>query len=577
MKTRFIFGVALFAVSLIASCDTGEKEAANLPKGIDAGRDAFVADSRASVETNTSLDAGVMARGMDAVVEAASAAKDVASSDLAPVVDSNSGTISAPDVSNDLGIDADTSVFVVVPDARPSDMLIFAPDANQDRYAADGAAVIPPIGSDAARDSFVPDTAPWGPEVLLSVPDAFIAVPDVFVAGPDTLPLLPDVGPDFAPDAFIATPDVFVGASDTLPLQPDTTPDTVPVCTTGTLCGNSCVDTASDPANCGTCGHVCPANNSCYGGVCSCYHVAPEAAYGNDHEIHLLCGATHFASVVITNASIGGTFSAVLRSRPGTDINGWGPGHHLAAFLARSDAAGPVKPLASATASAEGITITASGSVNRAGGSYGTWNTTILLAFDQAGKKVSGTGSYQVNLAGSLAAAGADLNLGRMASNYLTNVPLQCGGTGNTGDTSQVQIERVGLSTAVWDWVTYPSTCPSDPSTNMTIDAVGNCNDVDTDTMQLTHPTIASVYKPGYSLNLESLSGTPMMIFCGTYTEGVTDNRCPGIDVSRCPFDDNLGMEHIVKQGTETGTSLSFKLTSLSYAMSGDGAAKCCP
>jgi len=303
----------------------------------------------------------------------------------------------------------------------------------------------------------------------------------------------------------------------------------------------------------------------------------PEAAYGDNHEIHLHCGATHFSSIVITNASVGGSFSAVLRSRPGTDINGWGPGHHLAAFLGDSDAAGPVKPSVSATASADGITIVSSGSVNRAGGSYGTWSTSFLLVYDQPGKRVSASGSYQVNLAGSLAAAGADLNLGRMASNHLIDVPLQCGGLGDTGDTSQVRIERVGLSMAVWDWTAYPSTCPSEQSTNMTIDAVGNCNDVDTKAMELTDPTIDSVYKPGYRLNFESLSGTPMMIFCGTYTKGVTDDRCPGIDVSRCPFDDNLGMEHIVKQGTENGTSLSFKLNSVSYAMPGDGAASCCP
>jgi hypothetical protein len=551
-----------------------------LPKGIDAGRDAAVTDSRAYGGTGAVFDARALAQGTDAAAEAGGDSKDVVSPDLALVTDSDPGTISAQDAANDPGIDAGT-LAVVAPDARPNDPPIIIPDANKDSYTADGAAVIPPPGPDAARDAFVADTMPWGPEVLLPAPDALVATPDVFIAEPDTLPVMPDLGPDLVPDVFIATPDVFVGAPDTPPLLPDaaldTTPDTAPVCTTGTLCGNSCADTANDPANCGACGHACPANNSCYGGTCSCYHVVPEAAYGNDHEIHLMCGATHFASVVITNASVGGTFSAVLRSRPGADINGWGPGHHLAAFLAGSDAAGPIKPVAAATASVDGISVTVSGSVNKAGGTYGTWNTTMLLVFDQAGKAIGGTGSYQVNLAGSLASAGADLNLGRMASNYLTSVPLQCGGTGNSGDTSQVQIERVGLSTAVWDWATYPSTCPSDASTNMTIDAVGNCNDVDTKAMGLTDPTIVSVYKPGYSLNFESLSGTPLMIFCGTYTKGVTDNRCPGIDVSRCPFDDNLGMEHIVKQGTETGTSLSFKLTSRSYAMPGDGAAKCCP
>ncbi|HZZ84969.1 MAG TPA: hypothetical protein VFE30_10565 [Anaeromyxobacteraceae bacterium] len=43
-----------------------------------------------------------------------------------------------------------------------------------------------------------------------------------------------------------------------------------PACATGkTLCAATCVDLASDPLNCGTCGNACPAGVACGQGACS--------------------------------------------------------------------------------------------------------------------------------------------------------------------------------------------------------------------------------------------------------------------------------------------------------------------
>ncbi len=42
-------------------------------------------------------------------------------------------------------------------------------------------------------------------------------------------------------------------------------------CPTGTVsCGTTCTDPATDPGNCGGCGHVCAAGSACVGGVCAC-------------------------------------------------------------------------------------------------------------------------------------------------------------------------------------------------------------------------------------------------------------------------------------------------------------------
>jgi hypothetical protein len=36
------------------------------------------------------------------------------------------------------------------------------------------------------------------------------------------------------------------------------------------VCGTSCINTSTDPNNCGTCGKVCASGQLCSGGVCRC-------------------------------------------------------------------------------------------------------------------------------------------------------------------------------------------------------------------------------------------------------------------------------------------------------------------
>ncbi|HET7092421.1 MAG TPA: hypothetical protein VFI22_03060 [Thermomicrobiales bacterium] len=53
-----------------------------------------------------------------------------------------------------------------------------------------------------------------------------------------------------------------------------------------TPCDGGCVDTNTDPLNCGGCGISCPVNESCVGGACVCgalgHSAAPSTCCGTD-------------------------------------------------------------------------------------------------------------------------------------------------------------------------------------------------------------------------------------------------------------------------------------------------------
>jgi hypothetical protein len=54
-------------------------------------------------------------------------------------------------------------------------------------------------------------------------------------------------------------------------------------------CGGICSDLSTDPANCGACGHVCPAGNSCVSGVCQVRSSCTDGVK-NGSETDVDCG-----------------------------------------------------------------------------------------------------------------------------------------------------------------------------------------------------------------------------------------------------------------------------------------------
>jgi hypothetical protein len=58
---------------------------------------------------------------------------------------------------------------------------------------------------------------------------------------------------------------------------------------TGTMCGTDCVDTSSDPNNCGTCGNACDTTSDCIGGQCTPTTTSNEPPQGTCG--HSLCSS----------------------------------------------------------------------------------------------------------------------------------------------------------------------------------------------------------------------------------------------------------------------------------------------
>src|SRR5262249_40951497 len=117
-------------------------------------------------------------------------------------------------------------------------------------------------------DGESPDvTAPDGSLRDVRAPDGAIArdgegidgtvLPDAIANGPDARPDAPDGGPG-ATDARLDAPVTDVG------VQTDGMR-----CSPLTSCNGTCINTNTDPMNCGTCGNTCSATTpTCLGGAC---------------------------------------------------------------------------------------------------------------------------------------------------------------------------------------------------------------------------------------------------------------------------------------------------------------------
>ena len=141
-------------------------------------------------------------------------------------------------------------------------------------------------------------------------------------------------------------------------------------------------------------------------------------------EWHGYLGTQHFVSVYVAEK---GGFT--LRPHPGADPDGWGTTVYFHPKFASGDFLDGMVETVRATR--DGIRVRASGKI---AGGEGDWEFEMVLTHDNVAKRSEGTGSLKLSLE-DVPAGNADLDLLRVASNFLLDVPLSNGQSGPTPGT----------------------------------------------------------------------------------------------------------------------------------------------
>jgi hypothetical protein len=269
----------------------------------------------------------------------------------------------------------------------------------------------------------------------------------------------------------------------------------------------------------------------------------------NITEHRLLNDGFHFASVVYPPDQVVG-----FRPHPDlTDINGFGTTWQLAPFLGGGDAISD-PPSVVANNPANTITITLRGPVNQTvlpQTNYGTWTETITVAFNPVTQTITGDGTLAITLDDTLTAAAADLNLGRIKSNYLDDVPLLPTGTGDTGDMKQIDVTYSAVpGPPNFTWIpTDGDTFPSTVSPTLTLNTVGDVNVVDTASQGFAAIKVAR--KPTISVTYEAVDPT----------HGISVGLVYDTAAAQDAFADNVGAVPLLLRTTTNDLDLEYELS----------------
>jgi hypothetical protein len=288
---------------------------------------------------------------------------------------------------------------------------------------------------------------------------------------------------DTAPDAADDLPKISRG--DISPDDPaDTPPDAVPEVAAQDTGGNAWL----------TCGH----------GVVS----RQETAEGIEYRFFR--GKQHFLSLLHLESG-----ALVLRPHPSlTELDAWGSSCTLMTFLAGADARDAQVPVVDCTA--EGFRIQAAGIVaTGASGKAGDWSWDIEMRYLPEQERVTGNGIYKIDIDSNEGTALTDANLYRVASSFLSDVPLLSGGTGDTGDMSKVEVDG---GTFQFTWVPDEQVdgfFPTDQTNRLEVEVLGAYNEVDTAAQG--YAPIKPAHKPTIRIVLETVDGKPVLSFGAMY------------------------------------------------------------
>ncbi len=266
----------------------------------------------------------------------------------------------------------------------------------------------------------------------------------------------------------------------------------------------------------------------------------------NETEYRLSKDNFHFTSVLRNNV----TGVVALRTHPDQqDANGWGSTLYMGPFIGGADSSGGL--LRAFQFVPEGIRIVADGSIASpsAGGAFGNWIWEATLGYDSNTQEISSqNGILNVELPAELATALGDLNLYRIHSNLLQNVPRRFHPDGDTGDMNRVDVAYAATADPrdfTWQPQLIPGHFPSEASNYLSVAAVGAYNDVDSQRLGLPG-NIEAAYKPTLYVQLQSDNSVPMR-FGGIWDQSKATD----------PYADNVGITPIVTRGSISATSMT--------------------
>ncbi|GMW02376.1 MAG: hypothetical protein AMXMBFR84_35120 [Candidatus Hydrogenedentota bacterium] len=275
-----------------------------------------------------------------------------------------------------------------------------------------------------------------------------------------------------------------------------------------------------------------------------------QTGAGLEYRLKLVENGTprHFGTLIVSNGAV------AFRPHPGVDPDGWGSTWYPQPFMA-----GAVlghSAVDSINAMSDGIEVKLSGDVSSGTGStYGAWTLNISFTYDWATKSIAGEGSMSVALDGAIDNTTGDLNLYKIASNYLDDVPLLSGGAGDTGDMEYAAVVANGFN---FDWYPplQPAHFPADLTDMLSIDVKGQYNEVDSAAQG--HAPIEAAYKPSLKVLLQA--DAFVLTFGGFYDTSVAQDF----------WEDNVGITPLIRAGT-TGTNFNLGVGFESQALPGDG------
>lgn len=277
-----------------------------------------------------------------------------------------------------------------------------------------------------------------------------------------------------------------------------------------------------------------------------------------DTEFRLIRDGFHFGTLLYTDQG-----EAAFRPHPDlTDVNGFGSTFYFGPYLgpsASSPASPGGRPMASnpivtANTPENTVSVQLQGPVNRdPNANFGTWVETLTIGYDPLRQAIHGTGNLTVTLSAPLMTAEADLNLGKVASNYLVNVPRQGSTVGNTGDTDHVDVSfAVGSDPRDFTWVPVQGTTfPQDTSPRLQLDFAAAVNTVDTIALQVPPPQIAVARKPSLAVTYASQDQQTVLSAGLSYAASKSQD----------PFADNVEGVHQVRRAATAATMMTFAIT----------------